>query len=268
MASKRPFLEDGSQFGVSRPQFRKMRKAEKRDLMLQWFFSEYEDPAENTPFESAEGGYQYIWGGPYEARDELYAQFGDIVPETLIEEVAREIEKGGTFDWGPVQKREGVEPLEDDGEPASLDIYLDEPGPQYGTPAEMEARKQALAAMERLERIIEKRRARGIGHNNPPEDIDGPDLPEITEAVLELKIELQKSNLVIATIKTWAKPLRDALVATGKWIGQKIDKAVDAAMKPIGVAVGTYVATQLFLPIHHAFDAIINWLELAAKTLF
>jgi hypothetical protein len=64
------------------------------------------------------------------------------------------------------------------------------------------------------------------------------------------------------------KPLRDALVAAGKWIGQKIDKAVDAAMKPIGVAVGTYVATQLFPPIHHAFDAIINWLELAAKTLF
>jgi hypothetical protein len=48
MASKRPFLEDGSQFGVSRTQFHKMRKAEKRDMMLQWFFSEYEDPADGT----------------------------------------------------------------------------------------------------------------------------------------------------------------------------------------------------------------------------
>jgi hypothetical protein len=213
MASKRPFLEDGSQFGVSRTQFRKMRKAEKRELMLQWFFSEYENPAENTPFESAEGGYQYIWGGPYEARDELYAMFGDIVPETLIEEVVQEIEKDGTFDWAPVQKGEDFEPFEDDVEPASLDIYLDEPGPQYGTPAELEARKQALTAIERLEKIIEKRRARGIGHNNPPEDIDGPDLPEITEAVLELKVELQKPNPVIATIKTWAKTIKHFTVA-------------------------------------------------------
>jgi len=91
MAQKPPFLEDGSQYGVSRSQFRQMRKAEKREAMLQWFSENYEDPAENTPYESAEGGYQYIWGGPYEARDEVYAQFGDLVPEQLIEEVAQEI---------------------------------------------------------------------------------------------------------------------------------------------------------------------------------
>lgn len=267
MAEKRPFLEDGSQFGVSRTQFRRMRKAEKRDLMQQWFFSEYEDPAESTPYESAEGGYQYIWGGPYEARDELYAMFGDIVPERLIEEVAQEIEKDGTFDWAPVQKAEDFEPIEDD-EPASLDIYLDEPGPNYGSPAEREARKQALVAIERLEKIMEKRRARGIGHNNPPEDIDVPDFSEIQQATLELKAEFQKQNPLIAFIKKWAKPLRDALVAAAKWAGRKIDKAVDEAVKPLGIAAGTFVATQLFPPIHHVFDAVITWLELAAKAIF
>jgi len=267
MASKRPFLEDSSQFGVSRTQFRRMRKAEKRDLMLQWFFSEYEDPAENTPYESAEGGYQYIWGGPYEARDELYAMFGDMVPEKLIEEVAEEIEKDGTFEWAPVQKGEDFEPF-DDGEPASLDIYLDEPGPRYGTPEELVARRQALTAIERLEKIIEKRWASRIGHNNPPEDIDVPDFPEIREATLELRAEFQKPNPIIAFIKKWAKPLRDALVAAGRWLSKKLDKAADEAMKPIGLAAGTFAATQLFPPIHHAFDAIIAWLELAAKTIF
>jgi hypothetical protein len=269
MAQKRPFLEDGSQYGVSRSQFRRMRKAEKREAMLQWFSENYEDPAENTPYESAEGGYQYIWGGPYEARDELYAQFGDIVPEQLIDEVAQEIERHGLFDWAPVQKGPNDRGFSDeDDEPAPLDIYLDEPSPQYGTPAEQDARKKALFALERLEKIITKRQAIGIGHNHPPETVDGPDLPEIQKAVAELKLEFHQLNPTIAKIKQWAKPLRDALVVAGKWAAQKADKAVDAATVAIGTGGGTYVLTQLFPPIHDAFDSVINWLEIAAKSLF
>lgn len=271
MIQKRPFLEDGSQYGVSRSQFRRMRKTEKREAMLQWFSENYKDPAENTPYESAEGGYQYIWGGPYEARDELYAQFGDIVPERLIEEVAQEIERHGTFDWAPVQKDEDRDDRsfsEADDELAPLDIYLDEPSAQYGTPAEQDARKKALIALERLEKIITKRQAIGIGHNQPPETIDGPDLPEVQRAVAELKLEFHRLTPAIAKIKQWAKPIRDVLVVAGKWAARKADKAVDAAMVVIGTGAGTYVLTQLVPPIHDAFDAVIKWLEIAAKSLF
>lgn len=267
MVGKRPFLEDGSQFGVSRTQFRKMRKAEKRDLILQWFYANYEDPAENTPFESAEGGYQYIWGGPYEARDELYAMFGDIVPESLIEDVANEIEKGGTFDWAPVQKEDDYE--QNDDEPASLEIYLDEPSERYGSAAELGVRAQALVAIERLEKIIEKRRAIGIGHNLPPEPVEeGPDEPELREAVHELKLEFKARSPAIATIKKWANRLRDVLVVAGKWVGKKLDKVVDSAMTVIGTGGGGYVLSQYVPPIRHAFETIINWLDIAAKTLF
>ena len=79
MKEPRPFLEDGSQFGVSRTAFRCMRKAEKRKLMMQWFHQNYEDPAENTSYVSAEGGYLWNHGGPYDARDELDAMFGGLV---------------------------------------------------------------------------------------------------------------------------------------------------------------------------------------------
>ena len=65
----RPFIEDGSQFGVSRSSFRRASKARKRELMIEWFNQNFEDPAERTPYESAEGGYQWIWGGPYDARE-------------------------------------------------------------------------------------------------------------------------------------------------------------------------------------------------------
>jgi hypothetical protein len=131
-----------------------------------------------------------------------------------------------------------------------------------------EARKKALAALQRLEKIADKRQAIGIGHNNPPADIEGPDLPEIQKSVAELKLEFQQPKPVVAKIKQWAKPLRDALVAAGRWAAQKADKAVDAAMKPIGTGLGAYVLDQYVPPIHHAFQAIIDWLEIAAKTLF
>lgn len=57
-------------------------------VMRHWFYSNFEDPAENTPYESAEGGYQYIWGGPYDPYEELDSKFSGIVPGKVIEEVA------------------------------------------------------------------------------------------------------------------------------------------------------------------------------------
>jgi hypothetical protein len=268
MTKIRPYLEDGSQYGVSRSAFRRLPKAEKRELMLQWFFQHFEDPAVRTPYESAEGGYQWIWGGPYEARDELFSKFfTDGVSETLIDEVVEEVEREGLTDWAPVSRPDDYDETEPPDEPATLDIYLDEPSSQYGTPAEQEARKKALIALERLEKIITKRQAIGIGHNQPPEAMDGPDLPEVQKAVTELKLEFHKPNPVIAKIKQWATPLRDALVVAGKWAAQKGDKGVDAAVTTIGAGGGTYVITQLFPPIRDAFSAIIEWLEIAAKTL-
>jgi hypothetical protein len=83
MKEKPPFLEDGSQFGVSRSSFRRMRKAEKRELMIQWFHQNFEDPAQHTSYISAEGGYLWNHGGPYDAKEQLFYQFGDIVSEAL-----------------------------------------------------------------------------------------------------------------------------------------------------------------------------------------
>ena len=65
--------------------------------MVTWFFETYEDPAENCSYESAEGGYQYIWGGPCQARDELEAKFPG-ADESNISRAVEIIERSGT-DW-------------------------------------------------------------------------------------------------------------------------------------------------------------------------
>lgn len=74
-------------------------------MMRDWFFEHFEDPAERTPYESREGGYIWIWGGPYDAHEELGAKFGDSVPEDVIEELAEEL-TGICWEWAPTPSRE------------------------------------------------------------------------------------------------------------------------------------------------------------------
>jgi hypothetical protein len=65
--------------------------------IVNWFLSEFENPAEHVPYKTAEGGYQYYAGGPYDARDEISDQFSDVRQEVIDEAVDR-IEQNGT-EW-------------------------------------------------------------------------------------------------------------------------------------------------------------------------
>lgn len=65
--------------------------------MVEWFFDHYEDPAQGVPHDSGEGGYQYILGGPYGAREELQEQFPNVDLED-IDEAASQIEAEG-YEW-------------------------------------------------------------------------------------------------------------------------------------------------------------------------
>jgi len=67
------------------------------DEMIAWFFENYEDPVHGVPYESAEGGYQYYNGGPYDARVVLEEQFPDALDEHL-DAAASKIETQG-WEW-------------------------------------------------------------------------------------------------------------------------------------------------------------------------
>src|SRR6202034_3947737 len=72
-------------------QLRRASREIKKKAMDIWFRQNYSDPVDVCPYESAEGGYQFIWGGPYEPMDELFTEFSGLVPQDLIEEVAQEL---------------------------------------------------------------------------------------------------------------------------------------------------------------------------------
>ncbi len=73
------------------------------DVMRTWFFENFEDPVERTPYESKEGGYMWIWGGPYDAQEELDAKFGGIVPDDVIKELSAEL-FATCYQWAPTAK--------------------------------------------------------------------------------------------------------------------------------------------------------------------
>jgi hypothetical protein len=47
----------------------------------------------------------YPWGGPYDAFDELGNEFGDLVPEDRIQELAKELERE-SIDWAPTSRKQ------------------------------------------------------------------------------------------------------------------------------------------------------------------
>jgi Holliday junction resolvase-like predicted endonuclease len=67
------------------------------DDLVDWFAEHYKDPADGVPYDSGEAGYQYVHGGPYDARDVLENQF-DFVPPAVIDEAIGRIEADGT-EW-------------------------------------------------------------------------------------------------------------------------------------------------------------------------
>jgi hypothetical protein len=267
--ARRPFIEDGSEFGISRTDFRRAPKTRKRELMIEWFGQNFENPAERTPYESAEGGYQWIWGGPYDAREQLSDMFGKMVPESLIEDVVEELEDDGITDWAPTPSPDDYDQNEPEPEPPPLNIYLDERTGQYGTRADHEARERVRAGLAQLRAVIDQPRPAGIGHNNPPEKITEANEPsKLQPFVLQLQIEFAKPEPSISLVKKLATPLRDALVASIKWAGRKVDKIFDAAATTTGAAIAVAVGSQYIDPLRKAFDTIISWLDLIAKTVF
>jgi hypothetical protein len=260
---KKQFLISDSGSHISRSAFRRLQKSRKLELMIEWFEENFEDPAERTPYESREGGYQWIWGGPYEAREELYSMFGDLVPEALIEEAVEKVEENGITDWAPTPDRDDYdesEPL--DEEPLPLTIFENERSDAYGSAEELAARAQTLKAVDLLRKVLDQPLPIGIGHNQPPPDAD--DIKDLRRAMDELHEELAKPEPEIQSVKKSAEPLRKAVIASIKWIAKKVDSGIDAGVK-IGVAS---LAVYYSEPLKNTFEAVIKWLFIAARQVF
>jgi hypothetical protein len=71
--------------------------------MKNWFLENYEDPANSLPYNSREGGYQWIHGGPTTPDEALQDNFSNEYSLETIQQAAQEIvDEEGIFDWSPI----------------------------------------------------------------------------------------------------------------------------------------------------------------------
>jgi len=84
--------------------------------MTEWFYLNFQDPANRLPYYSREGGYQYLYGGPYDANEEISSNFSKY-PDALIEEAVDRVQTGGLYDW---DKTEEPEDYGDDEPPEGM----------------------------------------------------------------------------------------------------------------------------------------------------
>jgi hypothetical protein len=251
---KRYYSEDDFEHGVTRSQLKRMGRERQIEYMRYWFGRNFEDPAQETPYNSEEGGYLYIWGGPYDASEELFDEFGEFVPEDRIQAVVDDVESDGLTDWAPGtdhpdHERARAEWAEErDREevgqsPLTEILAMLERGtePRFGGQEERAQRRAILSRLEALESELEalKPAHGGIGHNRPPED-DGAItvIEDAQEAAVEIRTELVKDTPDALVVARATSRLQTAI----GWLLKKVDTAADAFAKTIGAAAATGAA--------------------------
>ncbi len=267
---KRYYSENDPEVGVTPSRLKRLGKARQLEYMTYWFHRNYADPAQETPYETAEGGYQYIWGGPYEANDELSNEFGDIVSEARIEEAVEIVQEDGIFDWAPgaehpdqLQRAEdwAAERREEDEQrppEINLDAIIrnlqDGLRPNYGDRPELDLRQRLLDEIEKLKAALASNKPHGgIGHNNPPLDDDA--LPEVAIAEIQKATDLIQKELGDSepnALEVAKATLR--LKVAVDWVARKVDAWTDSFAKESGGAAGkwttriasVYVSSKVF----------------------
>jgi hypothetical protein len=264
--------------GFTREDIASMSRDEEINMMLDWFHQYYEDPAERTPYESREGGYQWIWGGPYNATEELDTEFGSVVDFNAIEAAAAEIERDG-FDWAPKPQPgdyDDYDPALATGEIVDGDddwppiVVSEKPGIDEPT-----ARNVLLERLEKLETLIEPLATQtpSIGHNNPPSSINEQIISrdewiEVLQSVREIREQASSSKPDIDQTAQRTTQLKTVAAKIGHWLSERATKGIDAAIKTASAATAGAVvinvttnAENIYAAMESVIDAARTWIS-------
>jgi hypothetical protein len=221
------------------------------EAVKSWFLSNFEDPVHNTPYSGREGGYQYIWGGPYDAREEIEGYFGSSLTQEVIDRVVEDLE-ADALDWAPNDRR-----IYDEEE--SLDD-------ESGSDTDYARLQRALTGLDEVLNQVDAVSA-SIGDNRPPEDIGVPpytdeDKTEIKAAIAVLR---QPETVLLlgekAKVHEAAAKIKSRADKLGEFLAKHGDRAADAFSTQLGKAAATVVVGGVTL----AATAI--WPHLHAKLL-
>jgi hypothetical protein len=81
---------------------KRLGQAAQLEFMEAWFREYYEDPVNEAP--RSEPEYHFVYGGPYNAYDELWNEFEALVLDDRIQELAKKLEFE-CIEWAPAEQK-------------------------------------------------------------------------------------------------------------------------------------------------------------------
>lgn len=274
---QRYYSDDDIERGITPSELKRAGRERQKAYMRHWFHRNFEDPSNETPRD--DGEFIYIWGGPYDAHEQIFDEFGALVPEDRIQDVADEIvNEDGIYDWAPgpdhsstkEREEEWYRDQEESGEGAAPPDSLEQiigrlqsgVRPAVGDGYEQEQRRAVIKRLDALRSAVAAMTPAhgGIGHNRPPADDDSPQalaIDEIKEAEQTISRELAQASPDALEVAKATSRLRTAL----GWLGKKLDKAVDAIIA-IAVAEGIQYTPHFLPPIITATAEVVHHVTL------
>ncbi|MXY05654.1 MAG: hypothetical protein F4169_01420 [Gammaproteobacteria bacterium] len=236
-----------------------------KEVLKAWFFHNFEDPAENTPYESREGGYQYIWGGPYDADEELRSEFEPLgVSDEVIDAVVEEVTRGGMFLWAPTYDRmadKSTSKVDDGWFPLPLDEV------EFLRPSKEQASRQnvleRIGALEERLAVLEDNPPI-VGSNVPPWTTETPPFsPDeyllIKQLTKSIRGQAELTEPDCSLLEKEASRLKHVAIGLGQWLKERLDAGADAFMTAIGTAAAVALI-GLYEELVQVCQAVVHWI--------
>lgn len=267
--------------GFTADQIADMTPNEKVDLMVEWFKHQFEDPQNDTPYVKDHGGYLYLWGGPFDASDQIQAEFSNAIDfDTMMLAVDR-VQADGVVEWAPQTGGDFYEHPEDEEDGVATGAVVDGDGewppvipvPQP-IPPEPEARAEVLLRLDELENLlqpliervrIEAQASAMMGHNNPPEPMEiaqavtREEWLQVQTAVEAIRQQAQSEQPNIVTVTRSNRRLVAAATALARWLGGRLNAIIDAGL--VGAAGYAAINPEAALAaLTQAANAVQVWI--------
>ena len=220
--------------------------------LCEWFLWNFEDPANETPHDSSEGGYIYIWGGPYDAHEQLSEKFEELVGLDVVEAAVEQVESDGIVYWAPAGRT-----IRNPDEFDEVTVEIEE----------NRLREKILRGLDDVEAAARKVNARrgGIGHNHPPEPIDDvaysrEDEAKLFQSTKNIRDAFTSDNTTADHIEEDRKALLRISGKIARWLATKADRAANAAASTVGAAAGVALV-DLLVDLEQKIGGLVRLLE-------
>lgn len=256
------YAETGEKY--TKEVFLRLSRQEKVDAIVRWFFHNYEDPVHRSPYNGREGGYQYIYGGPYDANEEIQDNFSNLVDIEILEAAVEIVQEDGIFEWTATPSADDYDDFPDEANNGLQGVGDD-------TNSAEQNFQRLQDQLVNLETLIQPliQHSGNMGHNNPPEPIDdlpitGDDWVDMQASIEAIREQTALDEPSVEEVEERRNWLSEAARKLSGWVSGKVDAGVGAFVKVVGAGLGAEVTVgidEILGAINGVTQAVGNWIN-------